>query len=266
MVKIWGGSTPSTSRRRSGASGSSASARADRRRPQFGVINTPAYLRLNPNGLVPTLEDDGFVLWESNAIVRYLAASTAGGLWPTDPRRAPRPTAGWTGRDRLRPGHGPAFRGLVRTHPSSATPTRSTRRKRASEAAMKLLDGHLAGRDFMEAGQLTIGDIAVGVIAYRWFGLGNPREATPDFARYYDRLVGAARLPRACDAAADVRPARVALCRGSHNPSNPALERGQGPSREAVLRRGCLRFLLRGLPRGFRRNERKLGLAPTAAT
>src|SRR5258706_3805330 len=52
---------------------------------QFGVVNEPFYRRMNPNGLVPTIEDDGFVLWESNAIVRYLAAKhDAGGLWPTD--------------------------------------------------------------------------------------------------------------------------------------------------------------------------------------
>ena len=51
----------------------------------FGVVNTPQYRELNPNGLVPTIEDDGFVLWESNAIVRYLAAKhSAGKLWPED--------------------------------------------------------------------------------------------------------------------------------------------------------------------------------------
>ena len=51
----------------------------------FGVVNTPQYRNLNPNGLVPTIEDDGFVLWESNAIVRYLAAKhSPGKLWPED--------------------------------------------------------------------------------------------------------------------------------------------------------------------------------------
>jgi glutathione S-transferase len=53
---------------------------------------------------------------------------------------------------------------------------------------MKILDGHLAGRDFMEGGRLTIGDITTGVMAYRWFGLGNAKEAMPNFARYYDGL------------------------------------------------------------------------------
>jgi glutathione S-transferase len=51
----------------------------------FGVVGTPEYLAMNPNGLVPVIDDGGFVLWESNAIVRYLAARHGDGwLWPTD--------------------------------------------------------------------------------------------------------------------------------------------------------------------------------------
>ena len=50
-----------------------------------GVVNTPEYRKMNPMGLVPTIDDDGFVLWESHAIVRYLAAKHAAGmLWPSD--------------------------------------------------------------------------------------------------------------------------------------------------------------------------------------
>ena len=53
----------------------------------FGLTRDPEYLALNPNGLVPTISDDGFVLWESNAIVRYLAARHGSGtLWPEDLR------------------------------------------------------------------------------------------------------------------------------------------------------------------------------------
>jgi glutathione S-transferase len=52
----------------------------------FGVVDTPQYLAMNPNGLVPLIEDEGFVLWESNAIVKYLCAKhSPGNLSPTDP-------------------------------------------------------------------------------------------------------------------------------------------------------------------------------------
>src|SRR5215210_9544373 len=55
---------------------------------EFGVVDTPEYRRMNPNGLVPTIEDDGFVLWESNAIVRYLARKhRAGALVPEEASR-----------------------------------------------------------------------------------------------------------------------------------------------------------------------------------
>src|SRR2546428_3507485 len=54
---------------------------------QFGVNKTPEYLKMNPTGLVPTIEEDGFVLWESHSIVRYLAAKHGKGvLWPMDER------------------------------------------------------------------------------------------------------------------------------------------------------------------------------------
>ena len=67
----------------------------------FGVVDTPEYRRRNPNGLVPTIDDDGFVLWESNAIVRYLAAKHRS--TPVAGRSADagaRPTNGWTGATR----------------------------------------------------------------------------------------------------------------------------------------------------------------------
>src|SRR5258706_15466982 len=55
---------------------------------QFGVVNEPFYRKMNPNGRAPTIEEDGFVLWESNAIARYLSAKHAAGrLSPTHPRQ-----------------------------------------------------------------------------------------------------------------------------------------------------------------------------------
>src|SRR2546430_16320674 len=64
----------------------------------FGVVNEPFYKAMNPNSRVPTIDDDGFVLWESNAVVRYLAAKHgAGSPCPNAPRQAagPGPWMAW---------------------------------------------------------------------------------------------------------------------------------------------------------------------------
>ena len=54
---------------------------------EHGVVQTPEYKAMNPNSVVPTIEDDGFVLWESNVIVRYICAKhSADVLWPVDPK------------------------------------------------------------------------------------------------------------------------------------------------------------------------------------
>ncbi len=85
----------------------------------FGKNNEPAYLAMNPNGLVPTLEEDGFVLWESNAIVRYLAAKYgAGTLEPSDMRARARASSWMDWQLTVAaPAVTPVFWGLVRTPP-----------------------------------------------------------------------------------------------------------------------------------------------------
>jgi glutathione S-transferase len=155
----------------------------------FGVNNTPEYLARNPNGLVPTIDDDGYVLWESNSIVRYLASRHAlGTLCPEDPQTRFLAERWMDWQLSAAVPLGTLYRGLIRTPPEKRDNNAIAAAKKASEDAMNILDGHLAGRDFMEAGRLTIGDITTGVMAYRWFGLGNSREATPNLARYYNRL------------------------------------------------------------------------------
>ena len=85
----------------------------------FGGNREPAYLALNPNGLVPVIEDDGVVLWESNAIIRYLAARYGDGtLLPTDPaaRGQAEQWMDWV-NTLLGPAIWPLFFGLIRTPP-----------------------------------------------------------------------------------------------------------------------------------------------------
>ncbi len=156
----------------------------------FGVVDTPQYLAMNPNALVPVIEDDGFVLWESNAIVRYLAARHGDGwLWPTDPRlrAAADRWMDWQNFT-YSPAMLEAFRGLVRTAPSERDTQAIEASRRKSEAAAAILDAHLATREYVAGGAFTMGDIPVALATQRWFGVPLDHEARPNLQRWLDRL------------------------------------------------------------------------------
>jgi glutathione S-transferase len=156
----------------------------------FGGNREPEYLRLNPNGLVPTISDGDLVLWESNAIVRYLAARHGmGTLCPED--LAERADADrWMDWQlgTLWANFRPAFIGLVRTSPEE--------RDRASIATaiskttenLTILDSHLAARDYVTGPAFTMADIPLGVTAYRWFSLEIERSPMPNLEAWYERL------------------------------------------------------------------------------
>jgi glutathione S-transferase len=151
---------------------------------------------MNPNGLVPTLDDDGFVLWESNAIVRYLCAShSAGALWPEDVKiRADADRWMDWQTTVLTPAMGPAFWNLIRTPQENRDASLIEASRVKTEAALALLDAHLAGRTFLEHDRMTIADLAVGPAIHRWLHLPLMRESRPNVERWYANL---AALPAA---------------------------------------------------------------------
>ena len=112
----------------------------------FGKNNEPAYLAMNPNGLVPTLEEDGFMLWESNSIVRYLAAKYgAGTLEPADLRARARASSWMDWQLSVAaPAITPVFWGLIRTPPEKRDHAAIDAGKDKTIAAMKILDAQLA--------------------------------------------------------------------------------------------------------------------------
>jgi glutathione S-transferase len=162
----------------------------------FGVVGTPEYGALNPNRLVPCIEDDGLVLWESNAIVRYLAARHgSGSVWPED--AADRALADrWMDWQTtvLTPAMGPAFWNLIRTPQENRDASLIEASRVKTEAALALLDAHLAGRTFLEHDRMTIADLAVGPAIHRWLHLPLMRESRPNVERWYATL---AALPAA---------------------------------------------------------------------
>jgi glutathione S-transferase len=157
---------------------------------QYGIVDTPEYRAMNPNGLVPTFEEDGFVLWESNAIIRYLAAKhPQTGLWPDDLRvRADADrwmdwqaaTATPTLRD--------AFWGLVRTPPEKRDDIAIRHSVQKTDENMGILERWLAGRPYLAGEAFTAGDIAVGCYAHRVLNMPMNIEPRPNVQAWYERL------------------------------------------------------------------------------
>jgi glutathione S-transferase len=157
---------------------------------RFGVVDTPEYRRLNPNGLVPTIEDDGFVLWESNAIVRYLAGRHgAGGLCPDEPtvRAAADRWMDWQVTTVLPP-IGVIFWGLVRTPPEKRDMAAIREAAATAGEAWRIFDTNLADQAYAVGDTLTMGDIPLGIMAYRWYNLDVERAELPNLRAWYDRL------------------------------------------------------------------------------
>ena len=156
----------------------------------FGVVNTPAFRALNPNGLVPTINDDGFIVWESNTILRYLAAKHAAGtLWPLDVR-ARADADRWMdwANSTLWPSLLPLFRAFYRTREPERDAVAIEAARRESSSVLEILDERLRSTAFVGGTAFTMGDIAVGCAAWRWFALPIQRPPLPGLQRWFDIL------------------------------------------------------------------------------
>ena len=157
---------------------------------KFGVNDTPEYLAINPTGLIPTIDDDGYVLWESNAIVRYLSAKHAHGtLYPEDLEsrfRAER-WMDWQ-TTAFNPAITPIFAGLIRNAPEFSDPRVIEAARMKSEACLAILDTQLAGRAYMNGDVFTVADIPAGAGANRWYKLPIAREPRPNVEGWLERL------------------------------------------------------------------------------
>lgn len=157
----------------------------------FGLLDTEDFAALNPNRRVPVIDDGGTVVWESHAILRYLAAKYgAGTLWPEDPglRAASDMWTDWVEAD-LQPAFiGGVFWNFYRT-PEEKRNWPAIRQGIARSAILfRLLDRHLAGRDFVAGDALTFGDIPAATQLYRYFELEIDRPALPHVEAWYERL------------------------------------------------------------------------------
>ena len=157
---------------------------------KFGGNKEPGYLAMNPMGLVPTLVEDDFVLWESNAITRYLCEKYGhGSLFPADPRvRATADTWMDWQQTTCAPMMLPVFWGLVRTPEAERDYDRINAGIERGYEVWGMLDRHLEGRAFVAGDDLTMGDVPIGPQAHRWFNLVDERPSMPNLEAWYQRL------------------------------------------------------------------------------
>jgi glutathione S-transferase len=153
----------------------------------FGKNREPPYLALNPNGLVPTLQDGDFVVWEANTIVRHLAREHGQGrLEPAEPEARARASQ-WMDWQLsvLGPAIHATFWGLVRTPPEKRDLAAIETSIKKTTAAITILDAQLAQTAYVAGDQFSMGDIPVGVFGYRFHALVKDRPPLPHFERWF---------------------------------------------------------------------------------
>ncbi len=157
----------------------------------FGVVDTPQYRALNPNGRIPMIEDDGFVLWESNAIVRYLCARHASDSpwYPADvqARASADKWMDWTTSTFAEPFR-QVFWGVLRTPAEQQDWAAIHAARDTCAQLLARVDQALAGQPYLSGEAIGMGDIPLGSFIYAWFEMPIERAPRPHLHAWYERL------------------------------------------------------------------------------
>ena len=156
----------------------------------FGGNRDPEYLAMNPNGLVPTVKDGDLVMWESNTICRYLAATRNGEhLYPRDPA-ARTHVERWMDWQLavIGPPMGQLLFGLVRSTPETRDPAAIEAARRRAAAAWTIVDDEVKDRPYLAGDHLSLAEIVLGTQIYRWFAFPIERPELPNLRAWYDRM------------------------------------------------------------------------------
>jgi glutathione S-transferase len=191
MLKVWGRKKPSNVQKVMWAIGDLGLAheRVDIG-GAFGGNKEGPYLAMNPNGLVPTLEDGDAMIWESNSIVRYLATKYgAGTLEPADlkTRALASQWMDWQ-LSVAGPAIFGAFWGLIRTPPEKRDHAAIAASQQKTTEAMKIFDANLSRRAYAAGENFSMGDIPVGIMVYRFRQLVPDRPPLPNLERWYAQI------------------------------------------------------------------------------
>lgn len=157
----------------------------------FGVVQEPEYLAKNPNGLVPLIEEDGLVLWESNTIVRYLAARHApdSNWYPSDVRQRAEAEKwmDWVTSSLATPFR-PLFWGMLRTPAEQRDWVAINAAHKTCAQVLSIADQALARQPYLSGDALGVGDVPLGCFAYAWFEMPIERPEMRHLRAWYERL------------------------------------------------------------------------------
>jgi glutathione S-transferase len=156
----------------------------------FGGNQDPEYLALNPNGLVPTVKDGDLVLWESNTICRYLAATRHGaGLYPPEPaaRALVERWMDWQ-LSAAGPPMAALLFGLVRTRPEQRDHAAIEAARRKALGAWTIVEDALGDRPWLAGSSLSLAEIVLGTPVYRWHTLPIERPELKRLRAWYERM------------------------------------------------------------------------------
>jgi len=156
----------------------------------FGGLDTADFRAKNPKGLIPVINDDEFILTESNAIVRYLCTLYGNELLPLKDARAYAIADQWMEWYKTT-AYGPyigLFKMLIRTPVEKQDSAEASRYQNTLESHLKLLDSQLCGQNYVGGNDFSMADIPLGSLAYRYFNLEIERADLPNLAAWYVRL------------------------------------------------------------------------------
>jgi len=156
----------------------------------FGKLGTDQYAKINPNRMIPAIQDGEFALWESLSIIRYLSEKYGkGSLLPSDPqvKAIADQWMEWSASKAF----GPViylFFATVRTEPAERDIVKITRLRDEAHEALTILDQHLSNQAYVCGDKFTMGDIPLGCIVYRYFNIKVDRPKLPNVEAWYQRL------------------------------------------------------------------------------
>lgn len=159
----------------------------------FEGTRTPEYLAMNPNARIPTIEDEGFVLWESNAIIRYLVRNyDAKRLLRPDSEKAYALADQWMDwhKTTLYPAYIDWFWAIVRTEPGARDQRRIADLRKSTDAALVVLEAQLKKTGFVVGDKWSMADVPFGPLVYRYLEVAQPGSSYPNLQAWFNRLLG----------------------------------------------------------------------------